>query len=185
MRLDDLKISKAMRENLKILLNIIPNKDADIELGDVPLSFFSIKQDENYSIQLVFMQLAKKNSQFNLAFRSALRGILVDEAQTLTLPTRIFISDLLAVAPIQKRDWRLTLVRDVLIIWAIMILKEAGYTPTRNKNHQGDILTGCQIVYEYLISERDLDFFDMVETIHSIWDNRERRFRTLELDHLL
>jgi hypothetical protein len=159
-----------------------------MEVTQVPERFFDFTEQENWSLQLVIMQLSKHDYQLNKVFRHELAKRLQDFDQQVSPAIRVFISDLIQVAPITKANKKATLVRDVLIIWALMILKILGTKPTINEATieatQGEKISGSQLVFEAL-HERQIGFADSAKTIEKIWERRYKRFQQIDCEHLL
>ena len=175
---------KHLQRNLKFLLAVIPNKDAELEFDEVSADFFDRIEDYVGEIELIFMQLGKVNGQLNRAFRSGAARLLQDKSKTLNMATRVFISDLVREPPISRINKQSTLVRDVLIIWALMILKEMGRKPTANEATR-DGSSGSQALFEHLVTVRNLTFADSKTTIEKRWSERRACFERIGLSHLI
>lgn len=104
------------------------------------------------------------------------------------MSVRIFLSDLLAMDELPKLNKKSVLVRDILVIYAIVYLQKLGFTPTKNLESKSDShrrkVTACQIVFEELVA-RGLEFADSASTIEKIWSRRRVRFKKIELDEFL
>lgn len=91
-----------MHDALNWAVSNVANKDFQMEVTQVPERFFDFTEQENWSLQLVIMQLSKHDYQLNEVFRHELAKRLQDFDQQLSPAIRVFISDLLQVAPISK-----------------------------------------------------------------------------------
>jgi hypothetical protein len=172
-------------KNLEVILEVIPNKDAELEFDEFEANFFNLLETGIGNFELTFMQLGKFNEQLNAAFRKGAARLLQDSSIQLNMGTRVFISDLLRSAPIIKRNEQSTLVRDILIIYAVLSLEHMGYRPTKGIGTSTEKPSGCEVVFEYLTERRGLTFAKSEETIYKIWSKRGDRFLQIGLDHLL
>lgn len=178
---------KNLRAHLNVILDIIPEKDVHLEGLEFSRAFFMVGQtsDPPSPVNLVFMQLAKFEYHFNNAARDAVRRMLCDFDYELPHSMRVFASDLIDIAPIKASKKNTTMARDVLIIMALLILRELGHNPTKNEATDSEKRSGAEIIFEHLRSKRDLRFSENAKNIEGIWSDRYKRLEKLGLSELL
>lgn len=173
-----------LKRSLEFLLSVIPNKDAELEFDEFSAGFFDRLESHVGEVELILMQLGKQNQQLNQSFRCGAARLLQDNSKNLNMATRVFISDLVREPPVSRVNKQSTLVRDVLIIWALMILKEMGRNPTANDAIR-DGSSGSQYIFEHLVTVRKLTFADSKTTIEKRWSKRQACFDKIGLSHLI
>ena len=168
---------------LYYILDIVPERDLSLEGVEFLPKFFDATNlvPEKWRIQLIFMQLAKFEYHTDKAARSSVRRLLCDFKHELSPAVRVFASDLIDLPPIKKPKKNTTLARDILIIMALIILKEIGTDPTMNEATQSDDPSGSKVVFDYLKNVRELRFPKNEKTIESIWSDRPNRFKQIGL----
>ena len=169
-----------LKANLQAILGIVPERDELLEYDTLRPEFFR-EIGGGISFQLVIMQLSFFDARLSQTARSSVARLLQDPDFEQTMVFRIFASDLIQAAPVQKSHSKATLVRDVLVIAAILILQKLGTEPTKNEGTGSDRISGSQYVFEHLVG-RGLEFADSAKTIEKIWTRRYERFEKLGLN---
>jgi hypothetical protein len=176
-------MSDPLGEWIEWIFDVMAERDADFEFQRFPPSVLNFSANDQSGVHLVFMQVSKQNAKLNEAFRHAAKTLLMDEDLKLQMPAKAFISDLIDMPPVTNENRKSTLFRDILIIWAIAILREMGFRPTKNETTMSDEASACEAVFAVL-QNRNMKFANQVETINKIWSKRRARFLKIGLEHL-